>query len=260
LQVQLIRTDRGWDDLVLPTATLEQLEEAMRSIRHGHELRREWRMPAKPGFSGLFQGPPGTGKTLAACLLGKRLGYDVYRIDLGRVESKYIGETEKNLSRVFDAAEGKRWILFFDEADALFGRRTAEEERDDRFANLEVGYLLQRIDAFGGAVILATHPRANIDAAFVRRFRAVVQFPMPDVAARRRIWGGAFPARAPLAADVDLARLAETYALSGGAIQSAANRAALLAFSREAAITHDDVEEAVRRQLLAEGRPLAESE
>lgn len=256
---RLISTDRAWRDLVLPAATLAQLEEIKHWVTHGEALLRDWEMGHKlrPGFTSLFHGPPGTGKTLSACLLGKHCGCDVYRIDLGMIVSKYIGETEKNLGRVFDVAEHKRWILFFDEADALFGKRTRVEDARDRFANQEVSFLLQRIEDFDGVVILASNLKSNIDDAFLRRFQSVVHFPFPRAAERRRIWAEAFPKKAELDADVDLARIAERYEVTGGMIMNVVRYASLMALSRgEKAIRLDDVEEGIRRELLKEGRVL----
>ncbi|HEX8244383.1 MAG TPA: ATP-binding protein, partial [Longimicrobium sp.] len=164
-----IETELEWSDLVLPAATLEQLDEVRHWLEHGDTLLDDWEMRQKlrPGFTCLFHGPPGTGKTLSACLLGRHTGCDVYKIDLSMVVSKYIGETEKNLARVFDLAEHRRWILFFDEADALFGRRTRVESSHDRYANQEISFLLQRVEEFNGVVILASNFKGNIDDAFL---------------------------------------------------------------------------------------------
>src|SRR4029077_7397773 len=162
-------------------STLTELDEIKQWVLHGSTLLHGWNMRHKlqPGFTSLFYGHPGTGKTLSACLLGKHCGCDVYKIDLSLIVSKYIGETEKNLGRIFDVAEHKGWILFFDEADALFGKRTRVSDSHDRFANQEISFLLQRIEEFDGVVILASNIKENIDDAFVRRFHSVVHFPMP---------------------------------------------------------------------------------
>ncbi|HEX2211494.1 MAG TPA: ATP-binding protein [Longimicrobium sp.] len=252
-----IETDRSWEDLVLPTGTMEQLEEIRHWLRHGDTLLDEWEMRAKlrPGFTSLFYGPPGTGKTLSACLLGKHCGCDVYMVDLSMIVSKYIGETEKNLGRVFDMAENRRWILFFDEADALFGRRTSVDSAHDRFANQEVSYLLQRIESFNGVVILASNLKGNIDDAFLRRFHSVVYFPMPRPAERRRIWQNAFSPRAVLEPAIDLTRLADKHDLSGGTIMNVVRYSSLKALSRnEFVIQLEDMEEGIRREFLKEGR------
>jgi hypothetical protein len=252
-----IHTERPWTDLVLPASTLEQLDEVKAWLTHGPTLLGEWGMRARlrPGFTSLFHGPPGTGKTLSACLLGRQCGCEVYRIDLSMVVSKYIGETEKNLARVFDLAESRRWILFFDEADALFGRRTRVESSHDRYANQEVSFLLQRIEEFDGVVILASNLKGNIDEAFVRRFHSVIGFPMPRPAERRRIWEKAFPERAELGPGVDLGMLAEKHELSGGTIMNVVRYSSLRALSRGGStILLADVEEGIRREFLKEGR------
>ena len=216
-----------------------------------------WARSWRPGSRSLFIGPPGTGKTLSACLLGKHCGCDVYKVDLSLVVSKYIGETEKNLARIFDAAEHKGWILFFDEADALFGKRTRVEDSHDRYANQEVSFLLQRIEEFDGVVILASNFRANIDDAFVRRFQSVVHFPMPKPPERLRIWRDAFPPHAHARRPLDLGRIAEKYELSGGTIMNVVRYASLMAVSRGgAAIALEDVEEGVRREFIKDGRAL----
>jgi hypothetical protein len=256
---RLIHTALDWDDLVLPAATRAELDEIRQWVLHGRTLLGEWGLGAKlaPGFTSLFVGPPGTGKTLSACLVGKHCGCDVYKVDLSLIVSKYIGETEKNLSRIFDAAEHKGWILFFDEADALFGKRTRVEDSHDRFANQEVSFLLQRIEEFAGVVILASNFRSNIDDAFVRRFQSVVQFPMPKPPERLRIWRDAFPRHATLDDRIDLGRIAEKYDLSGGTIMNVVRYASLMAISRGgAAIALDDLEEGVRREFLKDGRAL----
>jgi hypothetical protein len=254
---RLISTERPWKDLVLPESTLAQLEEIKHWVRHGQSLLHDWEMADKlrPGFTTLFHGPPGTGKTLSACLLGKHCGCDVYKIDLSMIVSKYIGETEKNLARVFDMAEHKRWMLFFDEADALFGKRTRIEDARDRFANQEVSFLLQRIEDFDGVVILASNLKSNIDDAFLRRFHSIVHFPVPKQAERRRIWSEAFPRKAQLESSIDLGRIAERYDVTGGTIMNVVRYASLMALSRGGTtVALDDIEEGIRRELLKEGR------
>ncbi len=256
---RLIRTELEWSDLVLPASTLAELEEIKQWVLHGATLLNDWGMRARlrPGFTSLFYGPPGTGKTLSACLVGKHCGCDVYKVDLSMIVSKYIGETEKNLAKIFDVAEHKGWILFFDEADALFGKRTRVDDSHDRFANQEISFLLQRIEEFDGVAILASNFKANIDDAFLRRFQSVVQFPMPKAAERLRIWREAFPRQAALDARIDLHRIAERYELSGGTIMNVVRYASLMAVSRGGrAIDLDDVEEGVRREFLKEGRAL----
>jgi hypothetical protein len=256
---RLIRTTLEWDQLVLPGATLDQLEEIKRWIRHGGRLLNDWGMRDKlrPGFVSLFHGAPGTGKTLSASLIGKHCGCDVYKLDLSMIVSKYIGETEKNLARVFDLAEHKGWILFFDEADALFGSRTRIGDAHDRFANQEVSFLLQRVEDFSGVVILASNLKSNIDDAFMRRFHSVVHFPMPGPRERLRIWREAFSSKAKLEARIDLRAIAEKHELSGGTIINVARYASLAALGRGSdAVLHEDVAEGIRRELLKEGRAL----
>jgi ATPase family associated with various cellular activities (AAA) len=254
---RLVRTELGWDQLVLPASTLEQLEEIKRWILHGGRLLQEWGMGERlrPNFVSLFYGMPGTGKTLAAGLVGRHCGCEVYKLDLSMIVSKYIGETEKNLARVFDLAEHKRWILFFDEADALWGSRTRISDAHDRFANQEVSFLLQRIEEFHGVVVLASNLRANIDDAFMRRFHSVIHFPMPRAAERLRLWQEGFSRRARLDARLDLPAIAENHEISGGTIMNVVRYASLAALGRGSElIALEDVEDGIRRELLKEGR------
>jgi hypothetical protein len=254
-----IVTDLGWDHLVLPSAAMEQLDEIKQWILHGDRLLHEWEMglKLKPGFTSLFHGPPGTGKTLSACLLGKHCSRDVYRIDLSMVASKYIGDTEKNLAKVFDMAEHKGWILFFDEADALFGKRTNVDDARDRYANQEVSFLLQRIEDFHGVVILTSNLKSNIDEAFMRRFHSVINFPMPKATERLRIWRGAFSSKATLEESLDLEDIARRHDIAGGTIMNVVRHASLKALSRGSnVILLGDVETGIRRELQKEGRAM----
>jgi hypothetical protein len=256
---RLVETGLDWNDLVLSSSTLEQLEEIRHWLVYGSTLLEEWGMlqKLKPGFTSLFYGPPGTGKTLSACLLGKHCGSDVYKIDLSMIVSKYIGETEKNLAKVFDMAENRGWILFFDEADALFGKRTKVDNSHDRYANQEISFLLQRIEEFNGVVILASNFKSNIDDAFLRRFHSVVHFPMPKPAERRRIWQNAFSANAVLEPGLDLGKIAEKYEVSGGTVMNVVRYASLKALSRDSLnITLVDVEEGIRREFHKEGKSI----
>jgi len=253
---RLIETKLNWEHLVLPVATLEQLSEIRHWILHGHTLLHDWEMSHKlqPGFTSLFYGPPGTGKTFSACLLGKHCGCDVYKIDLSMIVSKYIGETEKNLAKVFDMAEHKQWILFFDEADALFGKRTKVDDSHDRYANQEISFLLQRIEEFNGVVILASNLKGNIDDAFIRRFQSIIHFPIPKANERLRLWENAFSPKITLETIVDLSRIAEKFELSGGTIMNVVRYSSLKALSRsETIILLDDLEEGIRREMLKEG-------
>lgn len=217
---EYIETEMEWSDLVLHPETLAKIREIENWITHSDKVLNEWGMKRKfkPGYRSLFFGPPGTGKTMTATLLGKYTGRDVFRIDLSRVISKYIGETEKSLARLFDKAQNKDWILFFDEADALFGKRTEIRDAHDKYANQEVAYLLQRIESFSGLVILATNQRGNIDDAFARRFQSMVHFPMPRPQERQAIWEKAFPPQIRIAEDIDWREIAARYELTGAGI------------------------------------------
>lgn len=257
---RLITTRLTWDDLVLDADALEEVRTLTTWARHGERLMREWHLDRslKPGYRSLFFGPPGTGKTLTATLIGQAVQADVYRIDLSMVVSKYIGETEKNLAQVFDQAQHRRWILFFDEADALFGKRTATGNSNDRHANQEVSYLLQRVEDFPGTVILATNLKGNIDEAFARRFQSVVHFPMPDAEQRLRLWDGLLRQTDRLAADVDLATLAERHELAGGAIANVVRFAALNAVQAQRdRIEAADLRIGIVKELRKEGRTVS---
>lgn len=224
-----ITTELNWEDLVLDYQVAAELEEINTWISSGKTIMEEWGLSRflKAGYRSLFYGPPGTGKTLAATLLGKKNHMDVYRIDLSMIVSKYIGETEKNLARVFDLAENRNWILFFDEADALFGKRTSTNTSNDRHANQEVAYLLQRIEDFPGMIILATNLRSNIDEAFSRRFQSVIYFPMPTMELRAQLWQKMIPEEW-LDKDADgLVSMAAETELSGGSITNVVRRCAL---------------------------------
>lgn len=252
-----ITTPLAWDDLVLDPDVMEEVEGIVAWYRHGRRLLREWRLDKalKPGYRSLFHGPPGTGKTLTATLIGQAVQADVYRVDLSMVVSKYIGETEKNLAQVFDQAQARHWILFFDEADALFGKRTATASSNDRYANQEVSYLLQRVEDYPGTVILATNLKANIDEAFARRFQSLLPFPMPDAGQRLRLWEGLVRHTGRLAGDVDLPALAARHELSGGAIANVVRFGALAALQagRER-IEVDDLRRGIAKELRKEGR------
>lgn len=254
---EYIETDMTWEDLVLHPNTLRQIHEIEHWITHNETLLHDWGMKKtiKPGYRALFYGPPGTGKTLTATLLGKHTGKDVFRIDLSRVVSKYIGETEKNLSRLFDKAENKNWILFFDEADALFGKRTDVRDAHDKYANQEVAYLLQRIENYSGLVILATNQRAHIDEAFVRRFQAIIHFPMPRPEERCQIWRQAFPEQIAIASDIDWRQIAARYELTGAGIMNVTHYCAVEALAdRSCAVTSGQLEAAIFREFTKEGR------
>ncbi len=254
---EYIETKMEWDDLVLNPKTLRQIREIETWISHNATLMNDWGMgkKIKPGFRALFYGPPGTGKTLTATLLGKQTGKEVFRIDLSRVVSKYIGETEKNLSRLFNKAEHKNWILFFDEADALFGKRTDIRDAHDKYANQEVAYLLQRIEGYNGLVILATNQRSNIDDAFVRRFQTIIHFPLPNPEERYLLWQKTFPAQIRLADDIDWQQIAARFELTGAGILNVTHYCALEFLSGEYnTLNGKQLEAAILREYVKEGK------
>ncbi|MDP3468471.1 MAG: ATP-binding protein [Daejeonella sp.] len=254
---KLITTNLDWSDLVLEENILEEVNEIKDWIEYGHTLMNDWGMSKKfkPGFRTLFYGPPGTGKTLTASLLGKSSGLDVYRIDLSMVVSKFIGETEKNLANVFDQAENKNWILFFDEADALFGKRTQTSSSNDRHANQEVSYLLQRVEDFPGVVILATNLKANLDDAFSRRFQSMIYFPMPGPEQRKRLWNQAFSTQCTLEEACNLEEIAKKYEMAGGAIINVSRYSSMKALKRGTnVILRKDIIEGIRKEFGKEGK------
>jgi hypothetical protein len=245
-----------WSDLVLPARRLDLLRDIVRQVEHRRTVLEHWGFGRRRtgGLHVLFAGPAGTGKTMAAEIIANTLGMELYRIDLSAVVSKYIGETEKNLRRIFHEAEQGDAILFFDEADALFGKRSEIRDAHDRYANIEVNYLLQRMEQFAGISILATNLRQNLDDAFLRRLAVVVEFPLPDAADRRRLWDTAFPAEAPRARDLDLAFLAQRFELSGGSIHNCALTAAFLAAEAGEPIGMAHCAPAVQRELEKLGK------
>lgn len=252
-----IETQMDWDDLVLHPNTLRQIHEIENWIQHNDTVLNDWGMKRKikPGYRALFYGPPGTGKTLTATLLGKHTGKDVFRIDLSRVVSKYIGETEKNLSRLFDKAENKNWILFFDEADALFGKRTEVRDAHDKYANQEVAYLLQRIENYNGLVILASNQRTNIDDAFVRRFHSIIQFPMPRSEERYELWQKIFPSQIAVADDIDWRHIAARYELTGSGILSITQFCSIEVLAAQSLhLDRNRLEAAIQREYVKEGK------
>jgi AAA+ superfamily predicted ATPase len=256
---QKIRTAMNWEDVVLDDLVMEQVTEISTWLQHGDTLLNDWGLSKriKPGYRALFYGPPGTGKTLTATLIGKSAGRDVYKIDLSMVISKYIGETEKNLSKIFDTAQHKDWILFFDEADALFGKRTAANSSNDRHANQQVAYLLQRIEDFPGVVILATNLRSNMDEAFSRRFQSIIHFTMPSVEERYRLWKNAFSGTCTLHPDVDLHQIAEDYELAGGAIINVLRYCALAAIRRNVTVvSSQELIAGLKKEFKKENRTL----
>lgn len=254
-----ITTKLNWSDLVLRNTTRMQVEELRNWLKYRSVLDQQFGMNGKlkPGFKALFYGSPGTGKTMTASLLGKELNKDVYRIDLSMVVSKYIGETEKNLAKVFDMAERADWILFFDEADALFGKRTTTESSNDRYANQEVSYLLQRVEDFPGMVILASNFKSNIDHAFIRRFNSIVFFPLPKSDERLLIWKTTLPKNLKLAADLDLEKVAEKYELSGAHVMNIMNHSLIkMLADNKTELDSAAIHASVIRELSKEGRTI----
>jgi len=252
-----LTTGLEWSDLVVSTEVMHGLEEIKSWLQHGNTMLHDWGFgnKIKPGCKVLFSGAPGTGKTLTAALLGKWANMDVYRIDLSMVVSKYIGETEKNLAGVFNMAENKNWILFFDEADALFGKRTDTNNAHDRYANQEVSYLLQRIEDFAGLVILATNRKSDVDEAFARRFQVMIDFQKPDEHQRLQLWKNAFTAPCRLAPDVSLPKLAAEHAITGAAIMNVLRYCSLRALSRgNTEITLPDIRQGIRKEMHKEGK------
>jgi SpoVK/Ycf46/Vps4 family AAA+-type ATPase len=259
---QRIEPAHEWGDLVLPEEAMRQLREIADQVAGRPTVYGAWGFGRKlsrgRGITALFAGPSGTGKTLAAEVLAKHLGLDLYRIDLAGVVNKYIGETEKNLRRVFQAAQESGAILFFDEADALFGKRTDVKDSHDRYANIEVNYLLQLMEDYRGLAILATNRKSSLDVAFLRRLRFLVDFPFPDAASRRRIWEKAFPAEAPVAGlDYEVLSRME---IPGGNIRNIALNAAFLAAGEGSPIGTVHVMQAARREYAKMEKMVTEAE
>ncbi|ACZ30962.1 AAA ATPase central domain protein [Xylanimonas cellulosilytica DSM 15894] len=256
--VQLVEATYAWDDLVLPEASMRRLRELSAAVEHRDRVLDDWAFRRLSGGSGalraLLTGVSGTGKTMSAAVVAAELGLPLWKVDLSAVVSKYIGETEKNLEEVFAAVEGSRAILMFDEADALFGKRSEISDAHDRYANIEVAYLLQRIESFDGVLLLATNLPGNLDTAFARRIQFEIEFPMPDETARLRLWHRALPPEAPRTADIDVERLAAAFALSGGEIRTVALGAAFLAAYEDRPIAMDHLLRAVARQRRRAGK------
>ena len=256
-----ISSVHGWEDLVVPAGVRAKLQGIESWLRHRHVVFEDWgfaeRVSVGRGMAAMFCGTSGTGKTMAAGILARTLDLDLYRIDLSAVVSKYIGETEKNLARIFDAAEAANAILFFDEADALFGKRSEVKDSHDRHANVEVSYLLQRMESYDGIAILATNLRNNLDVAFSRRLQMIVEFPLPSVADRERIWRRLFTERVPQAPDIDLAYLAKQFGLAGGNVKNCAVAAALAAAAEGRPVEMRHLMQAIAREYEKIGKAVA---
>jgi len=258
-----IESRQTWDDLVLPEDAMSQLREIVLRLVHRHRVLQQWgfdrKLSSGKGVNALFAGTSGTGKTMAAEVIANELGLELYKVDLAGVVSKYIGETEKNLERIFDAAEQANAILFFDEADALFGKRSEVHDAHDRYANIEVAYLLQRMEQYEGISLLATNLRQNMDEAFLRRLAFIVHFPFPEAASRRRIWKGIWPMEVCLDDDVDFERLATQFKLSGGNIKNIALAAAFHASADGGRVGMSHLLRATRREFQKMGKVLPEA-
>jgi hypothetical protein len=254
----LVRSRCGWDDLILSPEAKSHLKDVAAAIRLRHVVYTEWgfgaRDSAGSGIKALFAGPSGTGKTMAAGIIARELGLSLFRIDLSTIVSKYIGETEKNLNRIFDAARAGNAMLFFDEADALFGKRSEVKDAHDRYANIEVSYLLQKLEEHDGAVILASNLRRNIDDAFARRLQYVVEFQKPDLVQREKLWRAVFGSDAPLADNVDFGFLAKQFEMAGGDMRNVALEAAFQAAQSGRAIGMQEIVRSLARQLSKEGK------
>jgi SpoVK/Ycf46/Vps4 family AAA+-type ATPase len=250
----------SWEDIVLPKEKLTQLKEICSYVKYKHVVYGDWGFGKKlslgKGLNALFFGPSGTGKTMAAEIIANELKLDLYKIDLSTVVSKYIGDTEKNLNKIFSEAETSNSIIFFDEADAIFGKRSEVKDAHDRYANIEVAYLLQKMEEYEGVVILATNFRKNMDDAFVRRIHFTVEFPFPDEKNRLGIWKGVFPANAPVDKDIDYKFLAKKLKIAGGNIKNIAICSAFLAAEDSRKINMRHMMRAVRRECLKTGKLL----
>ena len=259
-----IRPHYTWADIVLPPDQILQLREMVNSVKHRPLVYGDWgfdqKLSLSKGLNVLFAGPPGTGKTMAADIISGELRLDLYKIDLAMVVSKYIGETEKNLSRIFKEAKTSNSILFFDEADALFGKRSEVRDSHDRYANIEIAYLMQKMEEYQGIVILATNLRHNLDEAFVRRMHFTVEFPFPEEQYRRRIWEVTFPSEAPCASDIDLDFLAHNFKLAGGNIRNVILGAAFLAAEDGQVIGMEHLIGATRREFQKMGKLVVDAD
>lgn len=254
----------SWHDIVLPQDQLEMLQELVKQVRERPLVLEQWglgrKLAASNGITVLFAGPPGTGKTMSAEVIAAELGLDLYKIDLSTIVSKYIGETEKNLDRIFNEAESSNAILFFDEADAIFGKRSEVKDAHDRYANIEVSYLLQRMEGYNGVTILATNLRANLDEAFTRRLQFAIDFPFPDELYRLKIWQTLFPPEVPVDKSVDFTLMAKRFRIAGGNIRNIIVSAAFLAASNGGVVTMAHLLHGTRRELQKMGRLLNEKD
>lgn len=255
--IQLITTNLNWTDLVLNEQTLSDINDINTWLKHTHTFQKNWQLKGKikPGYRVLFCGPSGTGKTLSAGLIGNLAKKEVYKIDLSMIISKYIGETEKNLSHLFDRAENKDWILFFDEADSLFGKRTQVKEAYDRYANQEISYLLQRIENYKGLVILATNYKGSIDSSITRRFNSIVKFKKPGVTERIKLWESYIPSGAEDEDQIMIQKIAKKYELTGANIVNVIQYAALNAAEKNVPkIEFESILKGIQKEYVKEGK------
>jgi hypothetical protein len=264
IMAKKIQPNYGWTDIVLPPAVMALLRDICNVVKFKGTVYYEWGFDAKfslgKGLTALFTGESGTGKTMAAEVIAKDLDLDLYKIDISSILSKYIGETEKNLNTIFRESEGSNCILFFDEADALFGKRTEVKDSHDRYANIETNYLLQKIDEFDGIVILSSNFRRNIDESFLRRMQFIVNFPFPDAHHRLEIWNKAFPEQVPRSNDLDLKFLADNLQISGGNIKNVVVNSAFLAAKKSEPVSMSHIVLAIKREFEKMGRPIQRSD
>ncbi len=251
----LITTDLDWEDLVLETHIFDEIDIIDTWLKSKEQIIQDKLLSKRinKGYKCLFYGPPGTGKTLSATLLGKKNNLDVFRVDLSQVVSKYIGETEKNLASIFDIAENKNWILFFDEAESLFSKRTAVNDAKDKFANQETAYLLQRVENYNGLIILATNLKPNIDLAFSRRLQSVISYAIPNPIQRKSLWTNALNGIADLS-EMEIEKIAKTYKISGGSIKNVIQYAWLKSKGNNKGITIENIMIGIRRELTKDGK------
>ncbi len=263
-KVHLLQTNFTLADLILPPSEKNQIIEGINHIKYGHVVYDQWnfkeKYPYNRGVSMLFEGSPGTGKTMAASVVGAELGLPVFQIDLSKVLSKYIGETEKQLEEIFESAQRNHAILFFDEMDALFGKRAEIKDSHDRYANIETSYLLQRMEAFHGMILMATNFKKNIDDAFLRRIQYVIHFPYPEYEQRLALWKNSFPKKANIDKEMEFTFLARQFELSGAMIKNIVLAAAFLAAAKEEPITMEHVTRALQTQMKKHGRTVTEEE
>lgn len=254
---QIIHTKMSWDDLVLPYQTFEDLEEIVNWVTYGNDVLSELKLgrKLKRGYRALFYGPSGTGKTLTASLIGKKVGMPVYRIDSAQITSKYIGETEKNLDRIFEYAEDKNWILFFDEAESLFSKRTTTKSSNDRYSNQQVGYLLQRIEDFPGVIVLSSNKKGEMDQAFLRRFQMMLEFKIPTVHERLILWRKGLTEDFEPDESVDLESIAQNYEITGGILINILRNLGVKAIkNKNRKIYHKDLLTAIEREFNKMGK------